>query len=475
METERQRSSILMLLGLAGLLVSILAGLREYLPFLQFLCTTACRETAEVTLLRMPLWLWGVIFYIPVTLVALFRKDVVSWIMAPAAGVEAALVMFLFQMRAPCIYCIANAVIVALLLIFSFEIRSFWRQATLFLVLFVLSRTLIPLENRMLAPGHGELKADIAAEVAGESITDQRLEVMVGSKLFDLKKDIYKMKKEKLEQIIAEGILEKEAAKKGEPVEKFLEQIAPPDGQYPVTDEEVQKYLEENQERTKEFKGTAEELQERIKSYLVQQQRLKLIHAYAQGLQKEYGVRIFLAPPLPPNVRVNVEGAPAEGPADAPVTVVEFSDYQCPACRTTHAVVKQVKELYGDQVRWIFKDFPLKIHKEAFKAAEAAHCAEEQGRFWEYQELAYTAPRLFVGNLVDLAGELGLDKDKFGQCLEGGKYKDYVNQSIHDALNAGIDRTPSFIVNGNVFSGAHVLESLKALIDEELKKAARKK
>ena len=109
------------------------------------------------------------------------------------------------------------------------------------------------------------------------------------------------------------------------------------------------------------------------------------------------------------------------GPPDAPVTIVEFSDYECPACRSTHEVVKQVRAAYGDRVQWIYKEYPLRRHKEAFKAAEASHCAEDQGKFWEYQEKLFTAPDLSPDNLVNIAVQLGMSQEKFSPVPSGFK------------------------------------------------------
>jgi protein-disulfide isomerase len=471
MEKKRQRSYILMSFGFVGLLLSLLTGFQEIFPFLQFLCTTACRQTVEINLFWLPVWLWGALFYIVVILLGLFRKDWVLWVVAPAAGIEVALVWVLFLMKAPCVFCIANAAIVIALLILSFNKPLFWQEATLLLVFLMIFKTWIPFENW----GSSKRQQGIAAKVGDEVITDQRVEVSLGSKLLELQRDIYRLKKEKLDQIIVDTILQKEAKKKDLPLDKLIEEVVPPNSQPPVTEDDIQKYLDENQERIRDWKGSMAELRERVKSFLEQQQRLRQISSYAHSLEQQYGVQVLLKVPLPHNVKVNVEGAPSEGPEDAPVTIVEFSDYQCPACRSTHAVVKELKALYGKQVRWIFKDYPLKIHREAFKAAEAAHCAGDQNKFWEYQEQAFTTPRLYVGNLVETAGQLGLDKEKFVQCLDGGKYKDYLEKSIQDAVQAGIDRTPSFIINGTVLAGGHTLENLKAAIDGELKKAPEKK
>ena len=175
--------------------------------------------------------------------------------------------------------------------------------------------------------------------------------------------------------------------------------------------------------------------------------------------------------PFPPKVNVDTQGAPTLGPSEAPVTVVEFSDYECPACRSTHDIVKQVRAAYGDRVQWIYKEYPLRRHKDAFKAAEASHCAEDQGKFWEYQEKLFTAPDLSPDNLVTLAGQLGMSQEKFSQCLQDSRHKPLVEKNVRDAVQAGLDRTPSFMINGIVFAGAPSLDNFRSMIDEELKKA----
>ena len=153
------------------------------------------------------------------------------------------------------------------------------------------------------------------------------------------------------------------------------------------------------------------------------------------------------------------------------MTIVEFSDYECPACRATHEVVKQVRAAYGDKVQWIYKEYPLKRHKDAFKAAEASHCAEDQGKFWEYQERLFTAPDLSPDNLVSIAVQLGMSQEKFRQCLQDSRYKPLVEKNVRDAVQAGLDRTPSFMINGAVYAGSPSLDIFRSMIDEELRKA----
>jgi len=168
---------------------------------------------------------------------------------------------------------------------------------------------------------------------------------------------------------------------------------------------------------------------------------------------------------------MDTQGAPTLGPSDAPVTIVEFSDYECPACRSTHEVVKLVRAVYGDSVQWIFKDYPLRRHKGAFKAAEASHCAQEQGEFWQYQESLFVTPDLSPDNMVSEAVKLGMSPEKFSECLQDSKYKALVEKNVRDAEQAGIDRTPTFIVNGILLFGGLSLDNFKSMIDRELKRA----
>ena len=126
---------------------------------------------------------------------------------------------------------------------------------------------------------------------------------------------------------------------------------------------------------------------------------------------------------------------------------------------------------YGDRVHWVYKEYPLRRHKDAFKAAEASHCAQDQGKFWEYQEKLFTMPDLAPANLVSMAVQLGMSQEKFAQCLQGSSHKAEVDKNVRDAVEAGVDRTPSFMINGTLFAGGLSLDNFRGVIDEELKKS----
>jgi len=420
----------------------------------------------------------GAVFYSGAALLALFRQELSTWIAAPAAGVEAVLILIMIQLKAPCVFCIANAVVVLVLVVTTFRKRLFWQEATLILAFFVRFFFCLSFENHLwhssttIAAGPGAQSGDesgIAATVGDEVITNQRLDVLLGPRLLETRVDIYRMKKEKLDQVIVEMILEKEAKQQGKTVDNLLEQVAP--ASFPVEESEIDKYMQDNQAQIQGYKGSIPDLRQRIGGFIGQQKRSQVIKSYVQALEPKYGVRILVPLPFPPKVNVDTQGAPTLGPPDAPVTIVEFSDYECPACRATHEVVKQVRAAYGDKVQWIYKEYPLKRHKDAFKAAEASHCAEDQGKFWEYQERLFTAPDLSPDNLVSLAVQLGMSQEKFRQCLQDSRFKPLVEKNVRDAVQAGLDRTPSFMINGAVYAGSPSLDIFRSMIDEELRKA----
>jgi protein-disulfide isomerase len=168
---------------------------------------------------------------------------------------------------------------------------------------------------------------------------------------------------------------------------------------------------------------------------------------------------------------VPVDDDPALGPADAPITLIEFSDFECPYCQRWNAeVFGRLKEEYGDQVRFIYRDFPLEsIHANAFPAAEAANCANEQGQFWPYHDKLFGMQQgLSTQAYTRYASDLGLDLDMFNDCLESGKYKAEVQADFDFAANLGVRSTPTFFINGIALVGAQPFEVFKDLIDKEL-------
>src|SRR5262249_55049877 len=153
----------------------------------------------------------------------------------------------------------------------------------------------------------------------------------------------------------------------------------------------------------------------------------------------------------------------------APVMIVEFSDYQCPYCRQVEPVVKDLLAKYGDKVSVAYRDFPLKdIHPQAQMAAEASRCAGEQGKFWEYHDLLFTASKLERDALLEYARMAKLDDKRFDSCLAGGKYRAHVENDLRDGMQVGITGTPAFFINGIVLIGTQTQQTFARTIDQEL-------
>jgi len=173
----------------------------------------------------------------------------------------------------------------------------------------------------------------------------------------------------------------------------------------------------------------------------------------------------------PTRYDVPIDDDPILGPQDAPITLIEFSDYECPYCRKWHTeVFPRLQQAYPGQIRYVYRDFPLvSIHGNAAPAAEAANCAGDQEKYWEYSEKLFTMERsLNQQSYVEYARDLSLDIDQFSQCLESRQYQDEVTADYEYAANLGIRSTPTFFVNGIAIVGAQPFEVFEDLINKEL-------
>lgn len=182
-------------------------------------------------------------------------------------------------------------------------------------------------------------------------------------------------------------------------------------------------------------------------------------------------------------VEVSADDDAFLGPKKAKVEIIEFSDFQCPFCRSfwreTLGLIKSEYINAGKSVKFVYRDFPLSFHPMAQKYAEAAQCAEDQSKFWEMHDKIFeeqeklgqgTISAYGINDVKRWAGELGLNASSFNQCLDSGKYTDEVRQDFEDGTRAGVNGTPTFFINGTSVVGAQPFGNLKAIIDEELEK-----
>jgi protein-disulfide isomerase len=308
----------------------------------------------------------------------------------------------------------------------------------------------------------GDSKA-VVAEVDGEKITEEKLNEVISGQLIQIQSQVYDIKKQGLESLIDERLIGKEAKKRGITVDElFKVEVIEKVGT--ISDEEVQGFYNDNKDK---LGGRSfDELKQAIKSEL-QNRKARLYRAnFLDRMRSASNIKIHLAPP---KVQVSADDDPSKGGKDAKVTVIEFTDYQCPFCSKVRPTVKQLIADYGDKVRYVLRDFPLEFHPAAKKAAEAAQCAGDQDKYWEYSELLWNNQKsLETPDLKRYAGELKLDQKKFDVCLDDGKYAAEVDKDQADGAKAGVNGTPTFFINGRVLSGALPLDQFKQIIDAEL-------
>ena len=308
--------------------------------------------------------------------------------------------------------------------------------------------------------------AEPLAEVNGETITAKDLEGALGARLSKLEEQIYDLKQRELDSLIAQRLFAQEAAKRGISVAALLD--AEVTGKVSlVTEKEIEDFYQANKAR---MRGDETEIRQKIRAFLQQQKLTARREAFVESIRSQGKVVVRLQPPATIRVEVSTDGAPIRGAADAPVTVVEFSDFECPFCKQTHPTLKQLLERYPGKVRLAYRDFPLdSIHPQARRAAEAARCAQDQGKFWEYHDLLFTqSPQLAPEDLRRYAGQVGVDVTKFDSCLAAGTHKAAVQRDLDEGNRLGVTGTPAFFINGRTLTGAQPLEAFTKLIDQEL-------
>jgi protein-disulfide isomerase len=306
----------------------------------------------------------------------------------------------------------------------------------------------------------------VVATYNGGKITAGELEKEVRPQIADLENKMYQARKQTLEQMAMERIVKAEATKAGLSEQDYIrKRVEESPVQQPTEAQERQFYDRLKSGGQIPPDATFESLKDRIGAALVNQQRQAQMQKVVGELQKQANLKVDLPQP---RVQVAADG-PTRGPKDAPVTIVEFSDFECPYCGAAHDTVEQVMNTYAGKVRLVYRQFPLSFHPHAEKAAEASLCAADQGKFWEYHEVLFkNQKKLDLPDLKAHAGEVGMDAQKFGQCLESGDKKKSVDVDQQAGLAAGVGGTPAFFINGIFLNGAQPFDEFKKVIDGEL-------
>jgi protein-disulfide isomerase len=301
----------------------------------------------------------------------------------------------------------------------------------------------------------------VVAVVNGSSITQKQVDDSITAQVFPLQQQIFALRAAALEGLILRTILEDEAKKRNISVEELRKQLTT--GTAEVSAVEVEKLYAENASVIGAM--SPDEAKERLRLDLETQARMKKYRTALVALRSSSKVEVNLEAPrltLSENDR-----APSIGSKDSPITITEFSDFQCPYCRGSQVVLNQILRLYDGQVKLIFKHLPLDIHAEAFSSAQAAFCAGQQGLFWKYHDALFASEDLSLAALTNIGSQQGLNLPTFKLCLTSDTSRAAVLADSREARQLGISSTPTFVVNGTLIRGAIGLDEFKSIIERE--------
>ena len=308
------------------------------------------------------------------------------------------------------------------------------------------------------------------ALIGDDPVTEAEVDALVRPQLAELRQKTFQLRSQGLDELIAQRLAEREAKRRGITLAALVKVEV--DDKVVITDADLRALYAANKAR---FASQSEaDAMKQIEPAVRQQKRRDRQMAFVHELRAAAGVKVLLEP-----LRAELHlpaGAPARGSEKAPVTIVEFSDFQCPYCVRAQPTLKRVRETYAEKVRFVFVDFPLDIHPQAKKAHEAAACAHEQGKFWPMYDRLFTSEGKFqVADLKGYAGETGQDAAAFAACLDSGRYADASERGMEEGARNGVSGTPAFFINGRMVVGAQPFEAFAQVIDDELERLASSK
>ena len=317
--------------------------------------------------------------------------------------------------------------------------------------------------------GKQDSKKEVLAKIGGEKITLGDLETKypeLEKQLFRLEENAFRYKEMYLNDMLENRLIELEAKKRGvQPNDLINQEIR--SKVTPVTDQEVEAFGKDKNIP----KDQMSKLKDRVKQYLMSQREADARKAFAESLKKKYDVKMKSKKPKQTSkVKIEVTSDdPSRGDKSAKVTVVEFSDFQCPFCKRASTNGSMIQKEYGDKVRFVFKNFPLSFHDKAHRAAEAAACMNDQGKFFEYHDKLFdNNTALEEADLKKYVTEINGDLKKFEDCLNAGKFKAKVDKTLAEGQKAGVSGAPTYFINGVMVVGAVPYTEIKQAIEDAM-------
>ncbi|HZM98935.1 MAG TPA: thioredoxin domain-containing protein [Pyrinomonadaceae bacterium] len=313
----------------------------------------------------------------------------------------------------------------------------------------------------------GQTPETVLASVNGHPITLKQVDESMATQIYPLQQQLYAIRKAALENLVTAKILQSEAAARGISIEELRRQLTL--GEINVARAQIDEAYTQN----KSFFASMspDEARERLRLDLENQARMKYYRTGLEALRKKWTVELsFNAPEFVLELDDGV--SPAKGSTKPAVTIVEFSDFECPFCSEVQNTLKQVMQTYGKDVRLVFKHMPLEGHRNSLPAARAAYCAAEQDRFWQFHDALFASRNLSPALFEEIANDLGLGLPKFRACLDSEHSRTAIVKDIETARLFRIESTPSFIINGKLIKGAVSFADFQKIIERELSQRA---
>lgn len=309
---------------------------------------------------------------------------------------------------------------------------------------------------------------EVIASVGSEKILESEFIKGIENDLYEAEMKVYEIKFARLQAMLLEKFMNKNPSKKNLSNDEFLTQIIAKTVK--ISEKDIEKFIKERQIPKEQINP---EIKERIKQFLEMEGKKGAVDKWLAEQTKTTPVEVYIQKPTRPVFEVNVADAPFKGGADAKVTIVEYSDFQCPFCSKGATILSDLEKKYGHKIKVVFKNFPLPFHSQAKIAAEAGLCANEQNvkYFWKLHDAMFLdQTKLDKDSLIALAKKAGVKEADFKTCLESGKFKTKIEEEILQGQKVGLKSTPTFFVNGKLISGAQPVEIFSEVIDEELAK-----
>jgi len=300
----------------------------------------------------------------------------------------------------------------------------------------------------------------VVVEIDGAKVTYGAFEDKLSGNMFQARNAFYEAERKAMDEFVDQFLLEREAKKENVTVAELLDRhVNSATGKDP-SEEALHVYYE-----ALNTKEPFEKIRPQMIDRLHQIRIGKAKAAYMETLHSQAKVVVSLTPP---RAQVSIKDAMMRGVPEAPVTIVEYADYECPYCQQTQPALEKVEAEYKGKIAFSFRDVPLPMHAHAQKAAEAAHCAAAQGKFWQYHDMLFSTKQLDVPQLKEHARALSLDAAAFDKCLDSGATAETVKAQFAEGQALHIEGTPSFLINGRFFNGGMSYEQLRTVVEEEL-------